>query len=65
MFEHRHKATVFEQEQLRLPNGNYHPDAPARLHKFWLQLGLYMELETTAVGDQMIVKHMLCVEDVS
>lgn len=65
MYKNSHKATVFEQEELRLPNGDYRPDAPAKLHEFWLRLGLYMEFEPTGIGNVMLVRHICCVEDVS
>lgn len=63
MHKHIAKAIAFEQESVRLPNGDYHPEAPQLLQEFWLKLGLYMELEPTFGG--MLVKHMCCVEDVS
>lgn len=65
LLKHRHQATLFDQEELRLPNGDYHPDAPEKLHQFWLKLGLYIEFEFSEVTDMLKVKHMLCVEDVS
>lgn len=65
MFQHRHKAILFEQEELRLPNGDYKPDAPELLRAFWLKFGLYVLLEHTGAGNCMVVRHMRCVEDIS
>ena len=60
-----HKATVFEQEHLRLPNGDYIPDAIERLHQFWKQFGLNVVLEKTGIGDVLVVAHLSCLEDLS
>lgn len=65
LLKHRHEATLFEQDELRLPNGDYVPDAPAKLREFWMNRGLDMNFEHTQMGDRLLVKHMLCVEDVS
>ena len=65
MNKYAHKATLFEQEELRLPNGDYRPDAPELLHKFWLQFGLHLELEQTGQGDLLAVRLIRCVEDIS
>ena len=65
LLQHRHRATLFEQEELRLANGNYVPDAPQRLHEFWLSLGLYIEFVHTQLGDMLLARNMLCVEDIS
>jgi hypothetical protein len=59
------KAIAYEQDNLRLPNGDYVPDAPELLHKFWLQFDLYVLVAKTQVGDVLVVTSMRCLEDVS
>lgn len=65
MEKHMPKAIAFEQDNLRMLNGNYVGDAPEQLHKFWLQFGLYVQFAKTQIGDQLIVTAMKCVEDIS
>lgn len=65
MMKHLHAARVFEWENLRLPNGNYTADAPEKLHQFWLQYGLYVQLDRIGTGDTLGITHMTCVEDIS
>lgn len=65
MQKHMHAAHVFEVENVRLPNGNYTPDAPEKLHKFWLQYGLYVQLDRTGIGDVLGITHITCLEDIS
>lgn len=59
------KAIIYEQDNLRLPNGDYVPDAPALLHEFWKQYGLYVLVSKTQLGDLLVVTTMQCLEDIS
>lgn len=65
LLKHLHEARMFELDQLRLPNGDYIADAPARLHKWWLGRGLSIEFEHTPLASLLRVLRMCCVEDVS
>lgn len=65
MQKHAHAGRLFEMDNLRLPNGDYTPDAPEKLHKFWLQYGLYVQVGRTNVGNVLTVDHIMCVEDIS
>lgn len=65
MCKHIHAAVVFEQEELRLPNGEYRPDAPERLHEFWKKFGLVGEFAHGPLPNMLVVTSLLCIEDVS
>ena len=65
LLKHRHEAVLFEQSELRLPNGDYIADAPARLHEWWLGRGLSIEFEQTPLASLLLVSRMCRVEDVS
>jgi len=65
LLKHLHAARMFETDQLRLPNGDYTADAPAKLHEWWLNRGLNIEFEQTPMASLLRVSRMCCVEDLS